>query len=113
MAELPSTPRPSMNEKLVDLYNSISTRNSSGIRSHLANKNINSYSWGFSQRAGSPQYFSTNAINGAPAGYPNDWAQRNFIPNQPLGVTQFTANGLGYAKNTLKIDTTGYGNSSR
>ena len=108
MPQLPSTPRPSTNETLLDLYNTISTKNGVGIRSQLVNKGISSYSWGFSQRAGAPQYWSTDAINGSVPGQPWDWAQRNFRPNQPVQVTQFTNNGLNYAKNTLKHDNRPY-----
>ncbi len=109
------TPIPNFRrEPLEVLYRQITTNPSVGasvygnIRSHLINRTVNTYSWGFSQQAGAPYYFSTNAISGAPGGYTNDWAQRNFRVNQPIKVTQFTNNGLNYARQTLKLDNTPY-----
>jgi hypothetical protein len=101
-------------EPLEVLYRQITTNPSVGasvygnIRSHLINRSTSTYSWGKSKAAGAPDFAATNAISGAPGGYPNDWAQPNFRVNQPIKVTQFTNNGLNYAKQTLKLDNTPY-----
>ena len=58
---------------------------------------------------------STDAINGGPATQASirDWAQKDFKIKQPLLQTQFTDNGLNYATNTLKLNTTPYGSTFR
>jgi hypothetical protein len=115
MPELPSIPRVSKQENLESLYRKVSTTAnvpvdgySGGIRSHLVSRTTSTYAWGQSKKAGVPDFISTDAINGAPAGFPREWAQPNFKVNQPVKVTQFTVNGLNYAKNTLKHDNSSY-----
>jgi hypothetical protein len=100
MPELPSTQRPSKTETLADLYNNTNSRYKTSIRSHLTNR-AGQMAWALSKDAGTSKAF-TNAINGSPAGFPNDWASREF------GGGGFTPNALQYSKNVLRHDNTPY-----
>ena len=114
MPFLPSTPRPSIPEKLEDLYRNVNAASPTGIRSQIVNRQ-GIMAWGLSKTAGSPSYAAVNYINATPMGFNgNDWAQREFQPFATQGVTRFTGDfsgnvgGLGYAKVGLGHNSTRY-----
>ena len=56
---------------------------------------------------------ATDVINNTAVGQGREWAQKQFTLFAAKGITTFTENGLQYASNTLKLDTTKYGSIIR
>ena len=108
MPQLPATPRPSVTEKLVDLYNNLTSKSGAPVRAAIRDRGIGVEAWAWNKQAGLPIPLSTDFINGSPTGLMNDWAQREFQPFATTQVTRFTSNGLDYAANTLKVPTNKY-----
>jgi hypothetical protein len=87
-------------ETLGDLYRSIKTTSTCGMRSHLRNASLSTYSWGKSFTAGTyngmTDQFNGNVPNKTGFGA-RDSIQSNFKIRQEVQKTQFTPAGLGYA----------------
>ena len=105
---LPATQRPSTQETLYDLYQSISSTVSapSGIRSHLINRPGDRMAWGLSSQAGSPTFATTNYTVGNRT--PRTYQPSQFAVGMTPRVTSFTDNAQKFAFNDLKVPTSRY-----
>ena len=95
------TPRPSRTERLVNLYQNISTRNAGaspdfggGIRSHLDPRkvDVNTRFWGLGSKAGAPIYHTTNTFQ-------DTQYNRRFQPTE-FATLRTGNNSLGNRYNT-------------
>lgn len=107
---LPATQRPSTQETLYDLYQSLSSTVSgpSGIRSHLLNRPGDRMAWGLSSQAGSPTFASTNYTVGNRT--PRTYQPDQFAIKMQTRVTSFTDSAQRFAFNELKVPTGKYTN---